>query len=209
MNILSKFVLCSCLIFSFSLHAKVSCEESKVKVKKNTIKDSVCNENVGRFDLHYSAKHRKIWIENKKSRLKIQLDFFEKNQNPELVGMDDSIRFVDRQLVEIDGRYFLPVIFSHRSRSNDGKGYCGSGAEVYFSAIEILKNKVMQRNKILIESCLEPYMLDGHDGTVSNPYGKLENKQVVFDWLIFADKDFVTGRFDFIKNEIFFEPKKR
>lgn len=195
-------IVMSMLTFHITVYAG-ECDARKIMKKDKTIKDVICDSELGNIYLKYSPRKRLIWIERHKTKSKLVLDHFEHHANPELVESENQIKFVSNAVIRINERKFIGAFYVHRSRSGGGMGYCGSGAENYFAAIEIT-NKGMKKNKvILIESCLELYQLGYEDDRENTNFlGKIISNEVVIYWLNYGDAEDVTGRYNFITNKL-------
>ena len=165
--------------------------------------DSIFDKKLGEVALHYSPKNRLIWIDINSINKKITLDKFEAGKNPELVGAEKNIKFITRKIVTEDGIDFIAVTYSHRTRSNDGTGGCGSGSEDYFSALKISSKKISIIKKFLIQSCTYNYLLDDNGGNSDSMPKTNEKNEIVFNWLTYPENDSgVIGYYNFTKNTL-------
>ena len=207
---IAKTVLLLVTIISFNSAGYANdpagnCDLKEIQKTDKSVKDLICDKELGNFYLKYSPGKRLIWIENRKNGLKLVLDHFAYNENPEKLDIDKHIKFVTPKIIRQGGKKFIGAAFAHRSRGNAGMGACGSGGEIYFASIEIQKNSLTERKQLLLESCLEPYMLSGSEVDEDNPnfLGMLDGNEIVFEWVQYENlKGHATGRFNFLSNEL-------
>ena len=169
-----------------------------------SIFDEVLSAANGKIALKYSKKNRTIWIENKKHHIYKLVHRLAQNANPELVGAEDSIRFVSRSTINYDGSEFFGLTFAERSMRGNGGGECGSGAEEYFVAYKIIKkNVITELYKKLISSCVERIDFDTGDGNNNDKSVTSLNNTVTFRWLTYPNTDlYMIGTYNFVTNSI-------
>src|SRR5262249_35137731 len=92
-----------------------NCNLEQIQKSDKNIMDLVCDEQLGNFYLKYSPVRRRIWVQNTKLGLKLELDHFDRNANPELVGSDEHIKFVTPRVIRLGGKKFIGAVFAHRS----------------------------------------------------------------------------------------------
>ncbi len=195
-------IFISLLMLQMTIYAE-ECDINKIRKNDKTIKDVICDKDLGKYYLKYSSKKRLIWVESEKTHSKLVLDRFEVNANPELVGSDKEIKFISHEIIRTGGRTFIGAFYAHRSRSNNGMGQCGSGSENYFAAIEISNKSMKKRKVILLESCFESYQLGYEDDRKNTNFlGKVVSGEAVFYWYNYEDIEDVDGRYNFITNAL-------
>lgn len=177
---------------------------SPLMIKEQNVFDELRSSTNGKMVLKYSKKSRTIWVENERHNIYALVRKLDSNANPELVGAEDSIRFVSRTTITNDSGEFFGVTFSERSMRGDGGGECGSGAEQYFVAYKIgSKNSVKEIFKKLIGSCIERIDLDAGDGNNNDKSVTSLNGTVIFRWLTYPGTDhYVIGKYDYLTNSI-------
>lgn len=156
--------------------------------------------------IKYSAHLKKIWLENKNRSVYKLVKQLEKNSGPELIGAEDSIRFVSRNSFRVGKVQYFGITFSERSMRGSGGGQCGAGAEEYFVAYEYTDQKIKEIFRILVGSCVQGIILDSGDGN-NNDYSITSSEGVItFRWLTYPGTDlYKIARYSFEKNHIEYE----
>ena len=105
------------------------------------------------FTLAYDANANTISVRSRQG--KTVLHRIPKGYNPTLVGAQQSIAFLPPQLQPYAAREVLLYTSARRSNCGDGRGQCGSGAELYLHALSIKTEPPKVLSSILIGSCKE------------------------------------------------------
>jgi hypothetical protein len=207
---IAKTVLSLVAIIAFNsagnVNAADNCDLKEIQKTDKSVKDLICDKELGNFYLKYSPGKQQTWIVNPKNGMELVLDSFGEGENPEFVGTDTHIKFVAPKIIRQAGKKFIGAVFAHRSRCNDDEGACNSGSEEYFVSIEIRKHTLVKRKQLLIESCFGPYMLDDNNDEKNLIFlGVLDGNEIVFNWTQYGFEHIrkgVTGRFNFLSNKL-------
>jgi hypothetical protein len=174
-----------------------------VKNKKIDVIDSICDQDGTSLFLQYNPKSRLIWIDSNKTSYRINIISLEKNANPELVGSKDEIKFFTRNSINQGGKRFIGLTFAERSMRGNGMGQCGSGAEVYFVAIELSDTRLIPINRFKIESCIDGIDLASHSSESGNSMVVTQNNSIMFRWLNYPNfENPATGIYSFSSNQL-------
>lgn len=187
---------------SSSIFAGGTCDTVQL-LKKPDVRDVICENDGTSFTLHYAPARRLIWLESNNENYRLTLHKFEKNAGPELIGEDDEIKFVARNLINHDGRLFLGVKFSERSMRGNGMGQCGAGAEVYFMAMELSEAWLSIINKFKVGSCIDAIDASPDSTEHGASISITPSNKVMFRWLNYPGfENPVTGIYDFLANKL-------
>ena len=169
--------------------------------------DSINTEDLGAITLNYSPKKRIIWVAIEKTNKKIIINRFDPNKNPEIVGAAQHISFTTKEIIKIKGKKYIGLTYSHRTRSNNGAGACGSGSEDFFSALEINQGKINIINNFLIQSCEFNYLIDDNGGNELHLAKINDKNEIIFNWLSNPNSTGRTiGIYNFEKNQLSLNP---
>lgn len=202
LNTKSLAVLFLMLLPNATAHA-----QSNIKPQKNkklNIYDQIQLADNSATYLKYSNLSRRIWIDWPSGVINKTVKILKKNTNPELIGAEDSLRFVSRKSFEQEGVQYFGIITAERSSSNDGGGQCGAGEENYFISYKLTnKNKIQEIFRQLIYSCLSGMALDDGDGNNNDYSISTEGSNVVFRWLSFpGTENYIIGHYNFLTNKM-------
>lgn len=169
-----------------------------------SISDQLSSTENGKISLKYSKQKRIIWIESEKHHVYKLVHRLAKNTNPELVGSEDSIRFVSRSTTSHNDNEFFGLTFAERSMQGNGGGECGSGTEEYFVAYKIIKKtEIKEIYRKLIGSCIKRIDLDTGDGNNNDNSITSSKNTVSFRWLTYQNTDlYIIGTYNFLTNSI-------
>lgn len=203
---ISKTISHKILPIAFVFVSKICVSQSNhsppTKHGKN-YSDQIHSVTYGKILLKYSKVNRIIWIENKQHHIYKLVHKLEKNSKPELIGIEDSIRFISRSTIRINDIEFIGLTFAERSMRGDGGGECGGGEEEYFIAYKIADTKITEIYKKLISSCTKHIDLDTGDGNDNDKSVTLKNNIVIFRWLTYPKTDqYTIGTYNFSTNSI-------
>ncbi len=77
---------------------------------------------------------------------------WKKMQTLEYIGAVHDIQILLGRTLNLRGREFLALTIAERTSRGNGMGQCGAGEEIYSKIYELLKQKTITRNTILIHS---------------------------------------------------------
>ena len=178
------------------------CDTAQLQ-KKPDVRDVICDKNGTSFILRYTPAKRLIWLDSNNANYHLTLYRFEKNAGPELIGEDDEIKFVTRDVINHDGRRFLGIKFSERSMRGNGMGQCGAGAEVYFLAIELSEAWLSIINRFKVGSCIEAIETSPDSPDHGTSISITPSNKVMFRWLNYPGFEKpVTGIYEFWLNKL-------
>jgi hypothetical protein len=101
--------------------------------------------------LKYEPKSRTVSIAV--NGHKSQLERIKSNYGPDLIGMEEYIRFLPLTLQPYLSRNIILFNSVLRSNGGEGMGQCGSGYEMYLNAVNIGRTNVKVLSKVRIGSC--------------------------------------------------------
>lgn len=93
-----------------------------------------------------------------------RIERLDKNYGPELIGMENHIRFLPLELQPYLSRNVVLFNTVVRSSGGEGMGQCGSGAEEYLNAASIDGTRIKVLGKVHVGSCHESIYPDNEDG---------------------------------------------
>lgn len=198
----SALLCCLCLTKSYAVQIN-QCALAKTKQTNKLIADVICDPRIGNLYIKHDQKKRLIWFESQNKTLYYKLIKLEQNADPSLVGEEESIAFITPHVLRLQNKQYIGLTISERSMRGNGMGQCGGGSEIYFISMEILKSKVVERNRFLIYSCIKDiYLAD--DGSGKNSSIKMDaDNEIIFKWLNYPGyEDPVIGKYNFITNQL-------
>jgi len=172
----------------------------------STVVSSVLDQYSNIINLHYSAKNRRIWLSSARFKSKeYTVARLEKNASPEYIGAVRDIQILLGRTLNLKGREFLALTIAERTSRGNGMGQCGAGEEIYLKIYELLKEKLIERNTILIHSCAQSIDLYT-DGEVYNlnilPITQ-DGELLIIKWLYHPKYSApAIGKFNVIENRI-------
>jgi len=110
--------------------------ETEIIVKNNLASSSLCVAG-HLYTLTFNLTTNKLQISTPKGRF--LLSKIPKNYSPTLVGAEDKIRILPRELQPYLSQNILLFTSALRTRGNDGAGQCGAGEEVFLNTLSINK----------------------------------------------------------------------
>jgi hypothetical protein len=185
------------------------CDATTIKHTDKTVTDVICDPIQGELYIKHVQKKRAILLESRNKKLHYQLIKLERNADPSLVGEEESIAFITPQILRLQNKQYLGLTIAERSTRGNGMGQCGGGSEIYFVSLEIVKSKVVERNRFLIYSCLKDiYLAD--DGSGKRDAIKMDaNNEIIFKWLNYPGyENPITGKYSFTANQLSMPEKK-
>lgn len=192
-NKLITVVIVYGLVFINFANAKstVDCDITKdhtgVVSSKIGTKSRICIEPNKLFELDYSFKTRKLTIDTPAG--KSTLEVTPKGYSPELVGAEENIRILPMEL-----QPYLPstllYISAIRTNGGDGRGQCGSGAEIFLNVLNIELDRPKLISKILVSSCAESIELKGSEEAGPNLKGfSISNGELKVHFLFYKNEN--------------------
>jgi hypothetical protein len=134
--------------------------ETEIVVENNLASSSLCVAD-HLYTLTFNLTTNKLQISTPKGRF--LLSKIPKNYSPTLVGAEDKIRILPRELQPYLSQNILLFTSALRTRGNDGAGQCGAGEEVFLNTLNISKKNPKIISKLLISSCAKSIDLAGSD----------------------------------------------
>lgn len=113
-------------------------------------------------EMRYNAVRRTIVV--KRDRTQTIIAKIEKGYTPELIGSVDYIRFLPCEVQPYASRGIVLLNIAERSTAGDGRGQCGSGEELFLSAVDVSRSPARRLGRVLVHSCRHPVILRDNEG---------------------------------------------
>lgn len=155
------FALAPAIAWAGNPKCSAETPESLSVSAKGTRTAAVCLAGVP-VEMRYNAARRTIAV--KRDGKQTVIAKIDKDHTPELIGAVDYIRFLPSGLQPYAPRGIVLLNIAERSTAGDGRGQCGSGEEIFLSAVDVSRAPARRLGRVLVHSCRHPVMLRSTEG---------------------------------------------